>query len=445
VTARNRELLGLVVASLIAGVALASVTISRDAQVSAHAVTWGGLFLGLYLVAHVVVRRTVPYADSALLPLAAVLTAFGIAANYRLDPDDGGRQALWVAIGVGVLGGTLIWLRHEYRVLESYRYLFGVAAVALLLLPSVPGLGERVNGVRLWVHLGPLQFQPGELAKICLIVFLAGYLREKREVVAQGRLKDFGPLLAIWGAAMLVIVQTNDLGSALLNFGIFLAMLYVATGRALYVGAGLALFGSGAALLYTALQHVQDRVTIWLHPWTDERVYCAVNEQLELRQDCASYQLVKSLYSIANGGFGGTGLGEGTFASTDGTPLIPYLRTDFIYSAIAQELGLIGAAALLLVVMLFVVRGMRVALRAQDGFSKLLAAGLTFGFAFQTFIIVGGVLRVVPLTGITLPFVSYGGTSVVANFLLVAGLLLVSDRANELSSLQGDRPLRGSK
>ena len=203
------------------------------------------------------------------------------------------------------------------------------------------------------------------------------------------------------------------------------------------------LFVGGAGLLYTALQHVQDRVTIWLHPWTDERVYCAVNGQLELRQDCGSYQLVKSLYSIANGGFGGTGLGEGTFASTDGTPLIPYLRTDFIYSAIAQELGLIGAAALLLVVMLFVARGMRVALRAQDGFSKLLAAGLTFGFALQTFIIVGGVLRVVPLTGITLPFVSYGGTSVVANFLLVAGLLLVSNRANALSSLQGDRPLRG--
>jgi cell division protein FtsW (lipid II flippase) len=365
------------------------------------------------------------------LPLTAVLTAFGLTLNYRLDPDDGGRQALWVLVGVGVLVGTLVALRHDYRVLESYRYLFGVAAVALLLLPSVPGLGERVNGVRLWVHAGPLQFQPGELAKIFLIVFLAGYLREKREVLAQGRLKDFGPLLAIWGAAMLVIVQTNDLGSALLNFGIFLAMLYVATGRALFVAVGLALFAGGAGLLYKAIQHVQDRVTIWLHPWTDERVYCALNGRLEFRQDCASYQLVKSLYSIANGGFGGTGLGEGTFNSTDGKTLIPHLRTDFIYSAVSQELGLIGAAALLLVFMLFVVRGMRVALRAQDGFSKLLAAGLTFGFALQTFIIVGGVLRVLPLTGITLPFVSYGGSSIVANFLLLAGLLLVSHRANQ--------------
>ena len=429
-TARNRELGGLVLAALVAGIALASVTIARDTQFSGDAVLWAALFLGLYLVAHVVARRTVPDADGALLPLTAVLTAFGLALNYRLDAADGGRQALWVAIGVGVLCATLVWLRHDYRVLESYRYLFGVAAVALLLLPRVPGLGDEVNGARLWVDLGVIQFQPGELAKICLIVFLAGYLREKRESIAQGRLKDVGPLLAVWGAAMLVIVVTNDLGSALLNFGIFLAMLYLATGRALFVAIGVALFVGGAAVLYNAVGHVQDRVTIWLHPWTDERVYCALNGELELRQDCASYQLVKSLYSIANGGFAGTGLGNGTFESTDGTQLIPFLRTDFIYSAIAQELGLVGAAALLLCFMLFVVRGMRIALRAQDGFSKLLAAGLTFGFALQTFIIVGGVLRVVPLTGITLPFVSYGGTSVVANFFLLAGLLLVSQRAN---------------
>jgi len=429
-SARGRELVGILVASVIAGVALASVAIARDAEASPAVVRYGLLFAALYVVAHVVLRRTVPAADSALLPLAAVLTAFGLTFNYRLDADDGARQALWVAIGVVVLCATLVLLRRDYRVLESYRYLFGVAAVALLLLPSVPGLGTSVNDARLWVDLGAFQFQPGELAKICLVVFLAGYLREKREALAQGRLKDFGPLLAIWGAAMLVIVQTNDLGSALLTFGIFLAMLYVATGRALFVAAGLGLFVAGAAVLYNALQHVQDRITIWLQPWTDERVFCAVSGTMEFRQDCASYQLVRSLYSIANGGFGGTGIGGGTFTSTDGTELIPYLRTDFIYSAIAQELGLVGAAALLLCTMLFVVRGMRIALRAQDGFSKLLAAGLTFGFALQVFIIVGGVLRVVPLTGITLPFVSYGGTSVVVNFLALAGLLLVSDRAN---------------
>jgi cell division protein FtsW (lipid II flippase) len=425
-TPRNRELAALLVAAGVASAALTSVAI----QVSQRAAWYGAIFAAVYLCAHLVVRRTVPHADGGLLPLAALMTAIGLATITRLDPEDGGRQALWVVIGAAVFAATLIALRDDYRVLESYRYLFGVAAVALLLLPSVPGAGERVNGARLWFHVGPIQFQPGELAKICLIVFLAGYLREKREVIAQGRLKDFGPLLAIWGAAMLVIVQTNDLGSALLNFGIFLAMLYVATGRVLFVGAGGALFLGGAAFLYTAIEHVRERVTIWLHPWTDERVYCALNGKLEFRQDCASYQLVKSLYSIANGGFGGTGIGEGTFTSTDGTPIIPDLHTDFVYSAIAQELGLVGAAGLLLLYMLFVVRGMRIALRAEDGFSKLLAAGLTFGFGFQTFIILGGILRVVPLTGITLPFISYGGSSILANFLLLAGLLLVSDRVN---------------
>jgi cell division protein FtsW (lipid II flippase) len=286
------------------------------------------------------------------------------------------------------------------------------------------------------VKLGPLQFQPGELAKIMLVVFLAAYLRDKREALAQGRLKDFGPLLAIWGAAMLVLVQTSDLGSALLNFGIFLAMLYTATGRALYVGAGLALFAGGAAALYNTLDRVQQRITVWLQPWTDDRVVCS-DGTVDFRQYCDSYQLVKSLYSIANGGYGGTGLGRGTFTSVQGDSLIPFLNTDFIYSAIAQELGLVGSAALVLAFMVFVARGMRIGMIAQDGFSKLLAVGLTFGFALQTFIIVGGVLRVVPLTGITLPFVSYGGSSIVANFVMLALLLLVSNRANAMGRSSG--------
>ena len=429
-TARSRELVGVVVAASLASLALASVTIAETTEVSPRVFAYAALFLAVYVFAHAVVRRVAPYADGGLLPLTAALTGIGLVVNYRLDADDGRRQATWVVIGVCVFAAVLILFRHDYRVLESYRYLFGIAAVVLLFLPALPFLGERVNGVRLWVQVGPLQFQPGELAKIFLIVFLAGYLREKREVLAQGRLKDFGPLLVIWGAAMLVVVQSADLGSALLNFGIFLAMIYVATGRALYVAVGVGLFVGGATLLYQALDRVQERVTIWLRPWTDERVYCALNGELEFRQDCASYQLVKSLYSIGNGGFGGTGLGEGTFRSPDGAELIPALGTDFIYSAIAQELGLVGASALLLLFMLFVIRGLRVALQADDGFSKLLAAGLTFGLALQTFIIVGGVLRIVPLTGITLPFVSYGGSSILANFLLLAGLILVSNRAN---------------
>ena len=294
-----------------------------------------------------------------LLPLAALLSAIGVTMIYRLNPDDALRQGLWVVIGVGLFALTLLALRHDYRRLESYKYLFGISAILLLMLPALPGIGQTINGARLWVKVGSFQFQPGELAKIFLIIFLAGYLRDKREVLAQGRIKDFGPLLLIWGAAMLVLVQTNDLGSALLQFGIFLAMLYVATGRAAFALAGLALFVAGAAFVYRFVDHVHERVTIWLHPWTEEPVFCAATGELALRQDCGSFQLVKSLYSIGNGGFGGTGLGKGTFTTTAGDPIIPFLNTDFIYSAIAQELGLVGAAGLLLVFMLFVARGMR--------------------------------------------------------------------------------------
>ena len=430
---RNRELANLLAVGVLTAIGFASVYIARSSLVDATSLTYAGIFMGLYLAAHLVARAVVPWADPVLLPLAALLSAIGVTTIYRLDPDDAFRQSLWIICGVGLFSLTLIALRRDYRVLETYKYLFGIAAITLMALPALPVIGQSINGARLWVRIGTFQFQPGELAKIFLIIFLAGYLREKREVLAQGRLKDFGPLLLIWGAAMLVLVQTNDLGSALLLFGIFLAMLYVATGRASFAAAGLVLFLGGAALVYRYVDHVQERVTIWLQPWTEEPVYCAQTGELALRQDCGSFQLVKSLYSIGNGGFGGTGLGRGTFTTTAGDPIIPFLNTDFIYSAIAQEVGLVGAAGLLLVFMLFVARGFRIALTADDGFSKLLAAGLIFGFALQTFIIVGGVLRVIPLTGITLPFVSYGGSSVVANFILLALLLLVSNRANALA------------
>src|SRR5256714_5178256 len=429
-TLRNRELLNLVVVGTVTALGFASVYIARQSVVSTASVAYAAFFFALYLVAHLVARYAVPYADPYLLPMAALLTAVGLTEIYRIQPGDAFRQGVWIIIAVAVFAGTLIGLRRDYRRLESYKYIFGLTAIGLLALPALPGLGTTINGARLWIHVGSLQFQPGEIAKLCLIVFLAGYLREKREVLAQGRLKDFGPLLVIWGGAMLVLVETNDLGSALLYFGIFLAMLYVATGRLLFTAIGLVLFLGGSYFVYTQIAHVHDRVTIWLHPWTDHKVYCALNGQMALRQDCASFQLVKSLYSIASGSFGGTGLGKGTFETAEGHQLIPYLNTDFIYSALAQELGLIGIAALLLVFMLFVARGMRIALLADDGFSKLAAAGLTFGFALQTFIIVGGILRIIPLTGITLPFISYGGSSVVANFVLLAGLLLISNRAN---------------
>jgi cell division protein FtsW (lipid II flippase) len=414
---RNRELLNLIAVGMLTGLGFTSVYIARSEVVSPESLTYAAFFLLLYLIAHVVTRLTVPYADPYLLPMSGLLTAVGLTEIYRLNPDDAFRQGLWVVIGVALFAATLVVLRRDYRRLESYKYVIGLGALALLVLPALPVVGREIRGARLWVEVGPFRFQPGEFAKILLIVFLAGYLREKREVLAQGRLKDFGPLLLIWGGAMAVLVQTNDLGSGLLYFGIFLAMLYVATSRFVFVAGGMALFLAGAAFVYEAIPRVQDRVTIWLDPWP-------------YAQDEA-YQLVQSLFAIAFGGFGGTGLGRGTFTTTGGTTLIPDLNTDFIYSALAHELGLAGIAAVLLVYMLIVARGFRIAMLAQDGFSKLLSAGLTFSFALQTFIIVGGVLRLIPLTGITLPFVSYGGSSLLANFVLLALLLLVSNRALE--------------
>jgi cell division protein FtsW (lipid II flippase) len=422
-SARTRELANLFVVGILTATGFASVYIARQAEVSTESLSYAGIFLALYLVAHIVARIAVPHADPYLLPMAGLLTGIGVTEIYRQNPDDAFRQGVWIVFGVALFALCLLALRRDYRRLEGYKYIFGVTAIVLLILPALPGIGQTVSGARLWVDLGPFNFQPGEFAKIMMIVFLAGYLREKREVLAQGRLKDFGPLLLIWGGAMLVLVQTNDLGSALLYFGIFLAMLYVATARAAFAAAGLVLFVGGAAALYHVVPRVRDRVSVWLDPWADAQG--------------SGYQLVQSTYSIGNGGFGGTGLGRGIFSApaTDGgeIELIPYVKTDFIYSALAQELGLIGASALLLLYMLFVVRGFRTALVAGDGFSKLLAAGLTFGFALQTFIILGGVLRLIPITGITLPFVSYGGSSVLANFVLLAGLMLVSNRANALA------------
>ena len=427
---RNRELLYLAVVGVLTGIGFASVYIARQSLVSWGSLGYAVFFFALYIAAHLVARLTVPNADPYLLPMAGLLTAIGVTEIYRLGVSDAFKQGLWIVVGVTLFAFALWRLRRDYRILEQYKYLFGIGAIALLFLPRVPGIGTTVNGARLWVHIAGFTFQPGEFSKIFLIVFLAAYLREKRELLAQARLKDVGPLLVIWGACMLVLVSSNDLGSGLLYFGIFLAMLYVATARLSFVFVGIVLFLAGGFVAYEKIPHVHERVTIWLQPWTTQKVFCPSTGGLALRQDCESYQLVKSLYSIANGGFGGTGLGKGTFTTTSGQQLIPYVNSDFIYSALAQELGLVGAAALLLVFMLFVARGMKIALQADDGFSKLLAAGLTFGFALQTFIIVGGVLRIIPLTGITLPFVSYGGSSIVANFLLLAGLLLVSDRAN---------------
>ncbi len=401
---------------MITAIGFASVYIARQSQISSASLTYAGFFFALYLAAHFVARVAVPNADPYLLPIAGLLTAIGLTEIYRLNPKDAFRQGIWIIVGVSLFAATLFVLRRDFRVLESYKYLFGVGAIALLFLPRLPVIGKEVNGARLWVNLGPFSFQPGEFGKILLIVFLAGYLHEKREVLAQGRLKDFGPLLVIWGGCMLVLASTKDFGGGLLYFGIFLAMLYVATARLAFVGAGVVLFGLGAFAIYHSVPHVQERVRVWWNAFH----YASGN----------GYQIVQGLDAIAFGGYGGTGLGNGVFTDASGHQLIPYLNTDFIFAALAQELGLIGIAAVLLVYMVFVLRGFRNAMLVDDGFAKLLAAGLTFSFALQTFIIVGGIERLIPLTGITLPFVAYGGSSILANFVLLAGLLLVSNRAN---------------
>jgi len=413
VTYRNRELLSLLAVAAITGVGFASVYIARQEAISSASLSYGAFFLCLYLAAHLVIRFFAPDADPYLLPLAGLLTAIGVTEIYRIEPADALRQSTWIVVGTVAFSAILVLLPDPRR-LERYKYLIGLGAICLLALPALPVIGARVNGARLWVDLGLVRFQPGELAKVLMVVFLAAYLREKREVLAQGRLKDLGPLLSVWGAAMLVIVETNDLGSALLYFGIFIAMLYAATGRVVYVALGAVLFGAGSAAAYATIPRVRERVETWLDPWADPQG--------------AGYQTVQGLYSVGSGGYGGAGLGRGTFASPEGTPYIPFLKTDFIFSALAQELGLIGTSAFLLVVMLLVLRGFRVALLADDGFSKLLATGLTFGLALQTFIIAGGVLRLIPLTGITLPFVSYGGSSIVSSFLALALLARISHR-----------------
>jgi cell division protein FtsW (lipid II flippase) len=416
VTLRNRELGALVFVGILTAIGFASVYIARQSQVSSASLTYAAFFFVLYLAAHFVARLTVPYADPYLLPIAGLLTAIGLTEIYRLNPKDAFRQGIWIVIGVALFAATLYTLRRDFRVLERYKYLFGLGAIALLFLPRVPLIGKEVNGAQLWVNLGPFSFQPGELGKIALIVFLAGYLHEKREVLAQGRLKDFGPLLVIWGGCMLVLISTKDFGGGLLYFGIFLSMLYVATARVAYVGAGLALFGVGAFGIYHLVPHVRERFDVWLHAFH----YASTS----------GYQITQGLYAISYGGFGGTWFGNGLFTDASGHQLVPYLNTDFIYAALAQELGLVGIAAMLMIYMVFVLRGFKNAMLVDDGFAKLVAAGLTFAFALQTFIIVGGILRLIPLTGITLPFVAYGGSSILANFILLAGLLLVSNRAN---------------
>jgi cell division protein FtsW (lipid II flippase) len=429
VSARNRELLALVPASLLLTAGFAAIFIQENDVLSNVSLTYGAIFLGLCFAGHVFLRFTLPYADPYIFPLVAVLACFGLVVIYRIDDTLARDQAQWFVFGLVLFAATILLLR-DLRVLERYRYTIAAAGIALLFLPRVPGIGQPVNGAYLGVKLGPLSFQPAEFGKIAIIIFLAAYLRDTRQVLVQGSrrflgitippLKHFGPLLVVWGAAMLMLIFIRDLGSSLMYFGGFLAVLYVATNRLSFVTIGLTLFGLGAWFMASTISHVQDRIDSWLDPFNPAYLNRPVG---------GSYQIAQGLFAQADGGLFGTGLGASLLHGPNGENLIPAPATDLIYAVITNELGLVGACGLILVYMLLAERGFRTAMLASDSFSKLLAAGLSAVFALQVFVIVGGVTRVIPLTGVTLPFVSYGGSSIIANFVLVALLLLVSDRA----------------
>lgn len=414
---RRRTELGLVVlAVLCTGALYTLAALGKSASVPADIVPFLLVVLALFGSAHVAVRILAPAADATLLPLVAVLNGMGYVFIARLDPDLAGLQSLWTAIGVGVFVATLAVVR-KVRDLQRYKYTFALIGVALLLMPLLPGIGRSIRGARLWVRLGTLTFQPGELAKVALAIFFAAYLVEKRELLAEAtaaaRGRAFGPIVLAWGASLLVMTMERDLGSSLLFFALFISMLWLATGQALYLGLGLGLFSVGAAFAYNAFGHVRARVETWLDPWS--------------RADSEGYQLVQAAYAFGSGGFAGTGPGLGSPGK------IPAATTDFIFAAVGEELGLLGTAGVLVLFVMVVGAGLRIALRTDNPFEKLLAAGLTVILAVQTFVIIGGVTRVVPLTGVTLPFMSYGGSSLVANYILLALLLRISSDSTERS------------
>jgi cell division protein FtsW (lipid II flippase) len=424
VSARSRELIGLLPVSLLVTAGFTAVYIARHNELDSATLTYGGMFLALCLAVHLFIRSTLPNADPYLFPLVALLAAFGLVMIYRIDPDLARQQAGWFLAGFGLFALTIAWLR-DVRVLERYRYVIAAVGIGLLALPRLPGIREPVNGAYLSIHLGPITFQPTELAKLCIVVFLAGYLVERGDVLVIGArrtlgmtlppLKHFGPLLVVWGGAMLMLIVIRDLGSSLMFFGAFLALLYVATGRLFFVWSGLLLFVAGSWFFAETVGHVGERIDIWLDPWT--------------HASTSGYQIAQSLFAQADGRLFGQGFGQALLELPNGHSILPAPHTDLIYAVITDELGLFGAAGLILVYLLFAQRGFKVASLTDDGFSKLLATGLTAVFALQAFVIVGGVTRVIPLTGVTLPFVSYGGSSIVANFILLALLLMISERA----------------
>ena len=416
---RTTELGLLVLGTMFVVGAYLLATLPEDSKIPTTVGPFLGIIVGLPLVAHVAVRRLAPQADGMLLPLASLLNGLGYVFIVRLDEARreprglAGLQSVWMILGIAAFVGTLMLVR-DARKLERYRYTAGFAGLVLLLLPLLPVIGRTINGSRIWVSFGPVNFQPGEFAKLALAVFFAGYLVEKRELLAINRAfgpialpdpKHLGPILIAWGVALVVMVLERDLGSSLLFFTLFLVLIWVATERASYLAVGVLLFAGGGYLAFNSFSHVQERFDTWINPWGDEK----------------GFQVIQAAFAFADGGVAGQGLNLGV-------PLnIPVVESDMIFAAIGEELGLLGATAVLIGFLLMIGAGLRVAQQTASGFERLLATGLTTLLGFQAFIIMAGVVRLLPLTGVTLPFISYGGSSLVANFVVLALLLRMSD------------------
>jgi len=413
---RNLELSLLVLGTMVIVVAYVSLQLVDTPNVGANVAVFLGILVVLLLGAHLVIRYAAPNADGLLFPLAALLNGLGYVVIARLDPSLASSQSAWTFIGVGAFSAVLL-LVPDLAWVANYRYTLALAGVGLLMLPLIPGLGRNINGAQIWIAVRGFSIQPGEFAKIVLAGFLAGFLVDKRELLAISNrkvgplnipdFKHFGPLLLALGVALMVMVLQRDLGSSLLFFTLFLVMIYIATSRAAYVVSGLLLFSAGSYFSWRSFDHVQRRVDIWISPFDDPKD--------------KGFQIVEASFSLADGGLTGTGLGSGLPWK------VPFAATDMIFAAIGEELGLLGATAVLAAFMFFVSSGFRVASSAPGGFEKLLAAGLTALLGFQAFIIIGGVLRVLPLTGVTLPFVSYGGSSLISNYIVLAILVRISD------------------
>lgn len=431
---RNGELTLIVMVVLITAGAYTVAALGTNAEIPPGIVVFVAFLLGLLVVAHLVVRLVARGADSTLLPLAALLHGVGFVMITRLDDRLAGLQSVWSLCAIAVFVATLLFVQRAND-LARYRWILFFGGAGTLLLPLVPGVGSTINGARIWVSIGPINFQPGEFAKIALAVFFAAYLADNREVIAA-RTWNLGiirlpepryilPIGVAWGFAIVVMVAERDLGSSLLFFTLFVVMMWVATERVAYLWVGLVLFTGAAYVAWTQFSHVQTRVEIWRDPWSDS---------LD-----RGYQIVQSLFGLADGGLTGTGLGRGN------PNQVPEAQNDFIFASIGEELGLMGATAILMAYMLIVGSGLRTALRTERTFEKLLAVGLTTIVGVQAFIIIGGVIKVVPLTGITLPFVSYGGSSLLANYILLALLIRVSDSAARRLGEMPDEPTTGER